>query len=305
MLSAQIESSADPISRLAPGALHVLSLSNAERIEYVRKDKFINYTAADDISKDLAELLEHPARNRMPCRLIVADTNNGKTNLVRHFVSQHPADLNEDGPTIRLPVLHIEIVEPDERHLYLELLKALFQAFPPKASSAERREQLISILKQVRPKIIIIDEINTMINGSIAKQRACLNALKHITNEVGVPIVGAGTREALMAFRTDPQMENRFEPRWLPSWRNDDELKRLLTSFEQFIPLRFPSDLWKKEMRSAILHRAGGTIGEMAKLIEAATIHAIRLSTEQITVDVLNSCSYVSPSGRRLVPSAS
>ena len=41
-----------------------------------------------------------------------------------------------------------------------------------------------------------------------------------------------------------------------------------------------------------------GTIGELSSLLNLATIHAIRNAHEQITVEVLNACGYVSPGDR-------
>lgn len=286
---------------LRPGALEAMAASDKDRIDYVRRDKWIQYPAAQEILEDLGDLMTHPKRSRMPCRLIISHTNNGKTNLLKEFMRRHPVDPNVEGEAIKIPVVRIELVEPDERHLYLELLKALYQEYPVNATLAARRDQALTVLKQVGPQMIILDEINTLIAGSVVKQRSCLNALKHISNTLAVPVVAAGTSEARHVFRTEPQIANRFEPRTLPLWKADNVLRGLLHAFENHLPLREPSRLASKEMSLDIYQRTGGTIGEISKLLEEAAIYAIKGSAERITREVLDGCKYHAPSRRDAV----
>jgi hypothetical protein len=279
-------------------AAALLSATDEVKIHYLRTDKWIGYPAAKEILDDLESLMSHPDRERMPCRLIVAQTNNGKTNLLKTFVKRHPADPNPEGEAVRIPIIHIQLVEPDERHLYLQLLKALFQKYPPMATLNARRDHVMNVLQQVRPRMILLDEINTLVNGPVVKQRACLNALKYISNLIRVPIVATGTHEARHVFRTEPQIANRFEPRALPLWELNDTFRSLLLSFERTLPLPMASGLHKKAMAHEIFHRTDGTIGEVAKLIETAAIHAVRNKADCISNEVLEKCGYVPPSRR-------
>ncbi|MDO9006077.1 MAG: TniB family NTP-binding protein [Aquabacterium sp.] len=285
---------------LTAEALAVMEGSDADRINYIRQDKFILYKAASEILADLKDLLTHPPRHRMPCRLIIAETNNGKTNLIRKFIELHPGDPNVDGECIKLPIIHVELVEPDDKHLYQQILKAVFADFPPKGNASERREQALTILKKIKPKLLIIDEANNIISGSVNKQRACLNAIKHISNEAGISVVATGTEAAVHGFRTDSQIENRFENRYLPKWNDGRDLISFLSTYEGNLPLKEKSRIWQDSMRSIILLRSEGTIGEIAKFLEAAAIYAIRNKIEQITPEVLNACGYVSPKARRM-----
>lgn len=279
----------------------VAQRSDAERIEYAKRGRWINYDAADAIIQDFEDLLTFPKRARMPCRLLLADTNNGKTELLNHFLKKHPPDPNLDGEAVRVPVLMVTVDGPDERALYDAMLKQLFEEVSPRGGVREHLSQLIDLLMRIQPGLIVVDEVNTLIVGSTLKTRNCLNGLKHITNVTRIPIVAAGTREALFAFRTDPQIENRFEPRPLPLWRADKSFRRLLASFEQTLPLREPSNLSSAEMAHDLIARTGGTIGELSKLLEKATEWAIPHGHERITKEVLDRCKYQSPAERRLV----
>jgi hypothetical protein len=278
---------------LSPNAKAMLDKSNAERIEAIRQEKWINYPAADRILADFEQLLIYPKRDRMPCRLLIAESNNGKTSLLRKFRRGYPADPNIEGDAANIPVLFAILNGPDERMIYRELLKGLFEQIPHNPKPGDLQDQLISVLLRVKPKMIMLDEVNTLITGTTSKTQACFNALKYITNRTGIPIVAAGTREALNGFKTDPQIENRFEPRRLELWGPGKELQVFLKAYEYLTPLQKPSNLWSKTMTEDIRHKTNGLIGEIASLISTAATYAIGSGEEQITESVLNNCGYV------------
>lgn len=114
-----------------------------------------------------------------------------------------------------------------------------------------------------------------------------------------LPLVGVGTRDAWLAIRTDPQLENRFEPFVLPAWQSAPETARLLQGFATLLPLRRPSDFRSAEMVRRVIARTGGTIGEIAALIRAAAETARQGGEEWITQDVLDRAIYLGPSERR------
>jgi hypothetical protein len=126
-----------------------------------------------------------------------------------------------------------------------------------------------------------------------------LNLLRYLGNELRVPLVCLGTREAYLAIRSDDQLENRFEPFLLPPWEDGPELGRLLASFEAVLPLREPSGLGAPAMRAHILRRSEGTIGEIVALLTAATDAALLAGEERIAGATLDAAEYQPPSVRR------
>ena len=82
---------------LSPKAREVLSLSNEERIQHILEDKWVGYTRANEIIAKLEDLLIYPKVVRVPNMLIVGNSNNGKSHLIEHFRSLHPANANPDG----------------------------------------------------------------------------------------------------------------------------------------------------------------------------------------------------------------
>jgi hypothetical protein len=73
-------------------------------------------------------------------------------------------------------------------------------------------------LKKIQPRLLAIDEIHHLLACTPREQRAALNILKYLSNQLRVSIVALGISEALHVMRTDPQIASRFESCALPSW---------------------------------------------------------------------------------------
>jgi hypothetical protein len=129
-----------------------------------------------------------------------------------------------------------------------------------------------------------------------------LNVIKHLSNELQIPIVGAGTRAAFHALQTDPQLSNRFEPAVLPRWEQGGEYLRLLASFERALPLRRPSHLVEERLALKLLSLIDGKIGELARLLAKAAVRAVHTGAERIDRNLLDSVRWVAPAERRQLP---
>jgi ATP-dependent Clp protease ATP-binding subunit ClpA len=90
----------------------------------------------------------------------------------------------------------------------------------------ELEQVALQLLRTVKVRVLIIDELHNILSAKENVRRQFLNLIRFLGNELRIPIVGVGTREAYMAIRSDPQLENRFEPMPLPVW----EIAKLLTA---------------------------------------------------------------------------
>src|SRR5207237_10686927 len=102
------------------------------------------------------------------------------------------------------------------------------------------------------------------------------NTLKYLGNELQIPVVGVGTKDALVALQTVPEMANRFEPAYLPRWNMGDEYRRLLASFERMLPLKKPSHLAEEELAVKLLSMSEGLIGELSAVLIKAAVKAVK-----------------------------
>jgi hypothetical protein len=161
-------------------------------------------------------------------------------------------------------------------------------------------EQLaLQLLRAVRMRVLVIDELHNILGAKENVGRQFLNLIRFLGNELRIPIVGVGTKDAYLAIRSDPQLENRFEPMPLPVWEEGEELLKLLSSFCSMMPLKSRSSIATEEMSKYILSRTDRTIGEIAKLLTAATLVAIETGEEAINQKTLTQADYKSPNERR------
>ena len=293
----------DGPKHLLPKAAAYLDRPDGERIAYIRSPRWIGYPRAQEITAQLESLLTHPKSHRMPNLLIVGDTNNGKTMLVQRFCNRHKPDDNLDGEAAVVPVLYVQAPPtPDEGRFYNAILELLFAPYKPGDRADRKQFQAIKLLRAVGLKLLVIDEIHHILSGTMTKQKAFLNVIKYLGNELEVPIVGVGTRDAFRAIQTDLQLSNRFDHALLPRWSNDDEFLRLLATFERAIPLRQPSNLIEGTLADKIYSMSEGYLGEISRLLVSAAVKAIETKQEHIDKKMLDRIDWVAPSERRKEP---
>jgi len=239
----------------------------------------------------------------MPNLLVVGDTNNGKTMLVKRFCAQHPPSDNPEGEAISVPVLYVQAPPvPDENRFYNAILELLFAPYKPGDRVDRKQFQALKLMRQVDLRLLVIDEIHHILAGTLSRQKAFLNVIKYLGNELEIPIVAVGTLGAFRAIQTDPQLSNRFDHAVLPRWDNDDNFLRLLMSFEKMLPLRLRSDLHEGSLADRIYSMSEGYLGEISQLLVDAAVHAVETRHECIDGKVLGTIRWVAPSRRRSQP---
>jgi len=288
------------LSHLTVAAQDVAMLSNEERRRHMRGDRWIAYTRAQIALDRMDELLKWPRKQRMPNLLMIGPTNNGKTMIVEKFRKDHAAMVHEGSNREVIPIVVTQVpCEPSVARFYAMVLASIGAPIRPHTRVVELEQLAIRLLRSVKTEILIIDELHNILAGGTHVRRAMLNLIKFLGNELRIPIVGVGTREAYLAIRTDDQLENRFEPLLLPVWEEGEELLTLLASFAVVLPLKRPSEIATTEMSKYILGKTGGTIGEIVKLLTAAAIQAVDTGEECINQRTLKLANYESPSERR------
>jgi hypothetical protein len=223
----------------------------------------------------------------MPNLLIVGPTNNGKSMIIEKFRRDNKASSLAHGDHEVMPIVVVQVPsEPSVGRFYTMLLASMGAPIRKAGKVADLEQVALSVLRAVRARILVVDELHNILAGKSDKQREFLNLLRFLGNELRIPIVGVGTRDAYLAIRSDDQLENRFEPISLPVWEEGEELLSLLAAFSAALPLKQASVIATEEMAKYILLRTEGTIGEIAKLLTSAALIAIDTGEEAINVCV-------------------
>jgi hypothetical protein len=284
---------------LIPDAADLLWRPDHERILYMKTDKFITYPKAEKILLKMADLLNEPKKSRMPSLLVIGDSHNGKTSLVKKFERLHMPTDGREEPAI--PVVYVQApITPDPNGLYEAILDTILIPHRKSDSFTKKASEIKYHFESSDVRVLIIDEIHNILSGSVPKQKAFMNAVKNISNALMIPIVLVGIKDALNATSTDMQISSRFRPMLLPLWRLNADYASLLASIETMLPLRKLSKIsTNSKLATTILDLSEGLIGEIVSVISDAAIVGIKSGSEKITDDEIKECGFIKPSQRR------
>lgn len=283
---------------LGPKAIAAMELSNEKRISYNWSTRWIGYEKARQLIEHMEFLLSFPREHRMPCLLIVGESNSGKSTIINRFKELHQPSDNPDGRTIIAPVVVAEApTTPDEGRLYNNILDAIFAPHKANDHPDNKRKILIDAFEAIGVKMLLLDELNNLLAGRIAKRQEVLNALRIMTNDLKMPIVAAGIESSQNVFDSDPQLKNRFKIVELGRWSIGEDLARLLKSFEMQLALKKPSMLATDVIATRVLAHGKGLIGDIASTLKHAAEVAVRSGTEMITPEILDNLPAL-PSGK-------
>ena len=79
------------------------SATDEQRIKHVKEFRWIGYSDSIKILKKMDDLMDYPKSSRMPNLLLVGDSNNGKTAILKRMYDLHKTKLDyvtKDGEAI-------------------------------------------------------------------------------------------------------------------------------------------------------------------------------------------------------------
>jgi len=273
----------DTYDHLFPAYRKQAELPDEERIDWLRRDRWVSLPRAEEALKRLEELLTYPQRGRMPCLLLYGRTGMGKSEILNRFAELHGASYDKRAGLTTMPIVVVQMPpQPSEEEFYTELMLAMNYAEFGHRSLRSLRLLVRKTLGDFGIKVLVLDEIDKMLVGSPRQQRIFLNTIRFLTNDLKIPIVCAGTEDARIAVLTDPNLADRFGAVELVPWRNDHALRQLMASFAGLLPLRRPSELDSNDVRKRVMALTEGVTGRIFRLMEALAIAAIRNGSEKI-----------------------
>ena len=279
-----------------PEFRHIACLSMEERLNFLDQPRWIGYSAAHQILDTLQGLMRKPKQPRMPNLLIVGDSNQGKTTLIRRFYELCGTPyINDEADPIKPVIVADASSTADEKRLYCSILERFHAPYRATDPTTKLLYQVIHLLRECQVKILAIDEFHSLLTGSAIKQREVMNAIKLLCNELAIPIVGVGTRDAVRVLHTDPQHASRFDVVQLPRWELNKQFQSLLVDFESVLPLKRPSQLHKRELAKLLYSISEGNLGNLHRLVTQCAGDAIRIGQEQITQEIIKGNKWLQP----------
>ena len=279
----------DSFDHLAPECRDEARLETKARVRAILTERWISYPRANFALQRLEHLLQYPPRDRMPCLLLFGATGMGKTKILKKFIRDHAPTFNTQTGVSGRPVVAMQMPpEPDEKALYLQLLSAVNAPTRYGHTVHQLRQIVRDLLGYTGTRMLVIDEVHSLLASSYRQQRILLNTLRFLANDLQLVLVCAGTADAKRAMLTDQQLADRFEAVELPPWHNDNDFRRLLASFQAILPLRKRSDLQAPDIRQELLRRTEGITVRIVRLLEELAVEAVRSGAEEIALDRLS-----------------
>ncbi len=285
---------------LTATAAVMADLDDEVRIAYIRRDRFVIHKRAEAVLTELEMLYRMEDAVRPQGRLMVGRSLMGKSTIFDEFLRNHRASDNPEGDAAIVPVLLVQYPDAAKEGIYPEILSKLNARMPTNSKLQDLRKATVDLLRRVGVRLLLIDELHNVLEGSANAQRKGLNSIKYLMNELRRPVVCAGTVEVLNAIKSDPQMYSRLKRLPLARFEDDADFQELLAGFELLLPLRKPSNLYDEMLSSYIFQASLGVVGEVADLLNSAAIYAIESGIECITEDVIKAVTGQRPTDEEI-----
>lgn len=269
---------------LTAEAVTALDLPLAARAARMLTDRFVTHERLQRIFDIVDLMVRRPARVRADGLIISADPGCGKTMLCEAILRRYPAELATVQAPARLPVIVISMSEAREaKQLHIELLKALGCPHPHRYTADRRRDLVQELAQAASLRLLVIDEIQDVLIGTLRQQQLALEAIKALMNRLPVAVIALGTVDAVHAMGANVHLRARFKDETLPLWKADTYLAHFLEAYESTLPLRERSRLSSLDTMRQLVKLSGGVLATIVERLGCAAVLAIEHNEERIT----------------------
>ncbi|HUW54547.1 MAG TPA: TniB family NTP-binding protein [Rhodanobacter sp.] len=269
----------DNYSHLAATVHAQAALGKQERIAIIRGDLVVRYPAVAHMLSYTRWLLDGPSQTRTTGMLVTGPVGAGKTTFARLVQRTYARKSGADA----VPIISISLTGARHtRTVYGRILEALNGPVKNSHRTSDREATVVRLLKTVRCRALIVDEVQDVLAGSVQEQRRALDAIKFLMNELQLPILALGVTAAAEAFRSDMHLDARFKRFELATWDVGEPFANFLRSVMRLLPLREPSRLDTEAAMKFMVKHSGGSLDGIMTLIRQAAVHAVVSGEERI-----------------------
>lgn len=223
------------------------------------------------------------------CLLITAESGCGKSTLRNEYAKDYPRFEMEDRTAI--PVLHLELPsQPTVKNVAERILIELGDPFAEKGSAEGKTARIVTLLKECRVELVILDEFQHFVDRSSEKvEYKVADWLKSLINASKVPFVLMGLPRCKRILDVNEQLRRRFLPRvelrrfHIRTKNERQQFAGILKSLEKALPLEAPSALTDTAVIPRIYYATHGIIDHTMKLVGESL--NIVLSEHRPTID--------------------
>lgn len=280
------------LDHLHPSVRPLASLPIDERLRICYQTKWVNYPMVNGIRNTVQSILLLPQTSQAQCILTVGEGGTGKTSLwtkTQQDMDAWARRHKRSNPSIAMRVSS----DPTTNSLIEQVSEAFgFEGVAFKRNKLSPAIVRLAIERNIR--FLFIDEFNHILLANRTDQRKNLAFFKELSGEpLSIALICFGTNEAVNAIQGDQQLERRFQICELNRWKESEELRAFLASYEMVLPLRKRSSLASKEIVKFLTNNTICTTREIVQRISWGAMYALLDGQEMIELEHLRSAVFL------------
>lgn len=288
--------SAPSRSHLTSEAAEALNLPLEDRALRMLSDRFVEHEIFSRILEHATYFVNGPIPSRRNGLIVSAESGSGKTMIGEAIWRRFQNAEANSNHAAQNRVIYITMEGAKEaRQIYLSLLVAL--GFP-KAEylTGEQRElRFKEVATACGLRLIVIDEFQDVLMGTVRQQKLALNLIKEVMNKLPVAVIALGTPDVRHSMSAHEHLATRFEKIALPRWRADRYLANFLDAYESTLPLHEASHLSALGTMRMLVKETNGTLTHIVRRIQRAAALAVEEGGERITAALLERAAHELP----------
>ena len=273
-----------------------LNWSVDDRIRYNWNDWWVPYPAGDQAVGRIVAAMKRPKVTRPRGIVLEAPAGNGKTSVLKKVSQMIPA---QSLPDVEVkPTLYVMTpASAGDGRIVGAILYALgYTNDWDKGSADLRLRRTMNALQACKVDLLMFDEFHNLLDGG-KKTFESLRRLKNISNDLGRPIVIAGTEKTSNVLKYDPQFTTRFDRVRLPLWEYNKALATMIYGVQSKLSLREDSRLYTDDKLRLIFdlskfidsdrRKRPGILDNMVRLVKTASEAVLLSGREAIEAEDL------------------
>lgn len=285
---------AESFEHISPQRRNLVVLGDKARIRCIHEDCWINYPVVSSVRGVARALYEMPYKTQAECLLISGQAGMGKTSLCEKIQSDLETlrKRNKEHPSF----ITFSVASNPTLISLEDTISNAFGVPIGKIRNGVIPEALCRLARLRNMRFILIDELHNLLYASRMDQRRNLAFLRALSSPpMSLSIIGFGTDDAVHAINSDAQLIRRFQLYDLPRWKENETFRSFLAGYESALPLRRPSELWRREKVKFLLIASEGVTGQIVRRITWGAIWAIIDGKEAIDLECLNKAAAMPP----------
>lgn len=220
-------------------------------------------------------------------------TGVGKTTLLKDYRDRYPRYI-EDGIT-KIPIVYCKVpVGATPKSVASQLLYSLGDPNYEKGTETVQTARILNFVEKCEVQMIIIDEFQHLIDRDTQHVlHKASHWIKTFMEDVKVPILLCGMPESDKVFKYTDQLDRRFCIREeLTSFKYSTkeyqiEFRAFLNNVDKQLPFPEQAYIADRSLAEKLFYSSKGVPFYVMKILEEATVHALKNGQDQITEDDL------------------